>query len=449
MPSRSGVIDQCGRDDLALLRLLYVGNDGIPRGYVANADDVEGLLVDGMNLTEAMQSFTSFDELVPSGTFGPAGSVRLVPDPDTFRVLPYADRTAVMLCDMTTPDGTAWAGDPRSALKSFLDGIPYEPSAAFESEFYLLEETEEGEYEPFDRSVCFSANAMQSTNALLLELVDAFESMDLEFVTYYPEYGPGQQELVITHDRGLRAPDNYVLFRHIVHGIAHEHGLNATFVPKPFEDDAGSGCHIHVSLWDGDENVFYDESPSDAAYALSETGRQFVGGLLAHAPGLLALTAPTTLSYDRLKPDTWASAYSAWGIDNREAMVRVPFASRETPASSTRIEFKPADSTANPYLALLGILAAGFDGIDRELDPGEPLDRNPTSLSDAEREARGIVRYPETLGEALDALQDDDVLREAMGDLLHEAYLGVKRHHLSRATEASRDETIDRQLLSF
>lgn len=449
MPSRSDVVDRCTGDDLTLLRLVYVGNDGLPRGYVANADDAERLFADGMNLTEAMQSFTSFDQLVPTGPFGPAGSVRLVPDPETFRELPFADRTALMLCDLRTPDGEPWAADPRSALRSLLDARPYEPSTAFESEFYLLEPTDDGGYEPVDRSVCFSANAMQSTNTLLLELVDVLEAQGMEFVTYYPEYGPGQQELVIAHDRGLRSPDNYVRFRHTVHSIAHDRGLAATFLPKPFADASGSGCHLHLSLWDGDENVFYDGAAADASYPISETARQFAAGVLDHLEGLLALTAPTALSYDRLQPGSWSSAYACWGTDNREATVRVPFAGREAPDRSTRLEYKPADSTANPYLALLGLLAAGFDGIDRELDPGDPVDGDPAALDDADRASRGIRRYPETLDEALDALEGDDVLRSAMGDLLHEAYLAVKRHHLASAEEMDAVDVIERQRFAF
>ncbi|MEY7849584.1 gamma-glutamylputrescine synthetase [Natrarchaeobius sp. A-rgal3] len=438
MPSRADVVTRCTEGDIELVRLLYVGNDGVPRGYVVDAENVESTFVDGMNLTKGMQSFNALDHLSPSGPFGAVGSVRLIPDPTTFRELPYADRSAVMLCTMETIEGEVWEADPRSALLEFLETIDAVPSAAFESEFYLIEHTEDG-LEPLEESVCFSPNGMQTMNEFVLDLKGALESQGMEFVTYYPEYGPGQQEFVVKHDEGVRAADNHVLFKQTVKGVASNRGYRATFVPKPFEDAAGSGCHIHLSLWDDGANQFYDPDADDQSYPLSETARQFIGGLLEHAPALMALTAPTTLSYKRLRPHTWASAYTCWGIDNREAMVRVPFTGVEDPEAATRFEFKPADNTANPYLALLGLLAAGYDGIERELDPGEPLDTNPEALDEEERSERDIERLPETFGEALAALEENEVLADALGASLFESYVDVKRsqwnEYTGKATE--------------
>ncbi|WP_266081957.1 gamma-glutamylputrescine synthetase [Haladaptatus caseinilyticus] len=426
MSTHDEVIETCSSTDVELVRLLYVGNDGVPRGRVVDADQIESTLAGGINLSSAMQSFNSLDHLAPGGMFGAAGEVRMVPDPETFRVLPYADRAAVMLCDLYDLDQSPWNADPRNALTSFLDEIPYDVNAAFESEFYLTRESDDGEMIPFDQSVCFGADGMQNTNDIILDMTDALKAQDMDIVAYYPEYGPGQQELVVKHAPGLRAADNHVLYKQTINGVASNHGVDATFLPKPLPDAAGSGCHIHVSLWDDGENAFYDPD-SDGQYGLSETARHFIGGVLDHAPALVALTAATITSYRRLRPHMWASAFTCWGQDNREAIVRVPSSQWDDPSETTRLEFKPADNTANPYLAELGLLAAGMDGVQRKLDPGDPVNEDPAEMAPDERESRGIRRLPETLGEAITELAADDVLASAFGETLFQSYLEVKR----------------------
>jgi glutamine synthetase len=448
MPTDDDVKDVCASDAVSLVRLLYVGNDGVARGRVVDADRVESALADGINLSTAMQSFNSLDHLVPGGSFGAAGEVRLVPDPETFRVLPYADRAAVMLCDLYDLDRTPWDADPRSALASRLEDLPYDVSAAFESEFYLIRETDEGEMVPFDDSVCFGADGMQSANDIVLDMTDALKAQEMDIVAYYPEYGPGQQELVVEHAPGLQAADNHVLFKQTVKGVASNHGVDATFLPKPFPDAAGAGCHVHLSLWEDGENAFYDPD-SRGQYGLSETARHFVGGLLDHAPALVALTAATVTSYRRLRPHMWASAFTCWGQDNREAIVRVPSSQWDDPSRTTRLEFKPADNTANPYLAELGLLAAGMDGVERELDPGAPVNQDPAELSAAEREDRDIRRLPETMGEALDELEADDVLADALGETLFRSYVEVKRSQWEEFTGTVTDWELDEFTRAF
>jgi glutamine synthetase len=187
-------------------------------------------------------------------------------------------------------------------------------------------------------------------------------------------------------------------------------------------------------VWQDGENVLYDPE-AEGRYPLSDRGRHFVGGLLEHAPALVALTAPTVESYDRLAPGMWSSAYTCWGHDNREAAVRVPSVRADDPAATTRIEFKPSDNTNNPYLAQLGLLAAGIDGIDREIDPGEPLNRDPSGIDDDALADRGIERLPDSLAAALDALESDDVLAAALGEPLHRSYLEVKRSEWAQSTE--------------
>ena len=432
-----------------LIRLLFVNNSGVPRGRVLDAGDLKSIFENGGNLTKGMQSFNALDALVGGGTFGPVGEVRLVPDPETFTVLPYADRTAVMLCDMYELDGTPWDADPRSRLRAFLDNLAEDdlvPKAAFEGEYYLTREGEDGP-EPFDNSTCFAVDGMDSAHDIVLDTIDALKAQGLGLSNYYPEYGPGQQELVVEHDEGVAAADNHVLYKSTVRAVAEQHGVGATFAPQPFEGMPGSGCHVHLSLWRDSENAFATED--GGRYGLSEVGRQFVAGVLEHAPALVALTAPTVGSYDRLQPGMWASAFTAWGHDNREACVRIPSSDWHDRSETTRLEFKSCDNTANPYLALLGLLAAGMDGVERGLDPGEPLQQDPAALADDERADRRIERLPASLAEALDEFEDSDVLRDVLGETLHQSYLEVKRSEWDASTDEDGDWEADYLLRAF
>jgi glutamine synthetase len=436
MTSADEVLQRARAADIDLTRIVFVNNSGVARGRVVDADGLETALEGGVNVTRAMQSFNALDRLAPDGQYGPVGEVRIVPDPATFTELPYDDRAGLLLADLRDLDGEPWAAGPRARLGEYLDDLAadgYVPATAFESEYYLLRETEDG-VEPFDDSMCFSTAGMHSAHDVVLDTVDALEQQGMSLAVYYPEYGPGQQELVVEHGSGVTAPDNYVRFRETVAAVAGDHGLGATFRPKPFPELPGSGCHTHVSLWEDGENVLYDPA-ADGRYPLSERGRQFVGGVLEHAPALLALTAPTVESYDRLAPGMWSSAYVCWGRDNREAAVRVPSVEEAKPEATTRVEFKPVDNTINPYLVQFGLVAAGLDGIERELDPGEPLDRDPGALGDDERERRGIERFPTTLAEAVEALAADEVLRAAMGETLVDSYVQVKRSEWEQSTD--------------
>ena len=427
------VLQRADAADVELTRIVFVNNSGVPRGRVVDADGLGNALEEGVNVTQAMQSFNALDRLAPDGQYGPVGEVRVVPDPNTFTVLPYDDRAALLLADLRDLDGDPWVAGPRAQLREYLDGLAYEPATAFESEYYLLCETDDGT-EPFDDSTCFSTDGMRSAHDVILDTVDALEQQGMDLATYYPEYGPGQQELVIEHGRGVAAPDDYIRFKETVAAVARDHGLGATFRPKPFPQLPGSGCHVHFSLWADGENVLQDPS-GGGRYPLSERGRHVIGGILEHAPALLALTAPTVESYDRLAPGMWSSAYVCWGHDNREAAVRVPSVDTASPEATTRIEFKPVDNTCNPYLVQFGLLAAGLDGIERELDPGEPLDCDPGTLGEAERERRGYERFPTTLAEAVAALDENDTLRAAMGDTLVDSYVQVKESEWAQSTD--------------
>lgn len=446
MTAIDDVLHRVDADDIELVRLVFVNNSGVPRGRVVDSESLPGVLETGTNVTHAMQSFNALDRLAPEGRYGPAGEVRVVPDPETYTELPYADRAAIMLADLHDLDGEPWAAGPRAQLRAYLDDIGddgYVPRLSFESEFYYTRETDEGETVPFDDTTCFATGGMQSAHDVILDTVDALKAQGMGLSAYYPEYGPGQQELVVDHDDGVAASDSQILFKETVKAVADAHSVDASFRPTPFDGLPGNGCHVHLSVWQDGENVLYDPD-AEGRYPLSDAGRHFVGGLLEHAPALVALTAPTVESYNRLAPGMWASAYTCWGHDNREAMVRIPSVDTDSPEATTRVEFKPADNTTNPYLAQLGLLAAGFDGIERSLDPGEPLNRDPSGVDDADLLDRGIERLPESLPEALDALEADAVLADALGEPLHGSFLEVK---WSEWAQSSDDGDVDTDYL--
>jgi glutamine synthetase len=258
------------------------------------------------------------------------------------------------------------------------------------------------------------------------DMVAALEQQGIAIDVYYPELGHGQHELPIRHTAALRAADNQIWLRETVRGVAHQHGLVASLAAKPLPEQAGNSAHIHWSLWDpgAETNLLYDAGDD---YRLSKMAYHFVAGVLAHLPGLLALTAPSYNSYRRLQPHFWSSAYTSWGPDNREASVRVASGLFGMEAESVNLELKPCDPSNNPYLALGGLLAAGLDGVARELEPGQVSLVDPANLSAEERAARGIERYPTTQAAALDALERDELLIEALGAELAGSYLAVKR----------------------
>jgi glutamine synthetase len=429
------ILARCRDAKVQLVRFLYCGNDGVIRGKACHAEFLASYLESGIALTVAMQSFNMLDQLVPEGTFGPVGEVRLVPDVDTFALLPYAPRTARLFCDLVTLDGDPWGPCPRSFLGRMNErarGHGLVLKAAFENEFVLARKDGD-RYVPLDRSPCFSTIGFDSAAPVVADIVDALSAQGVHPEQYYPELGPGQQELPVRFADALRAADNQLTVRDTVRAVTARHGLVASFAPKPFADQAGNSAHIHFSLWrisDG-KNHFHDPG---GRYGLSDAAAAFMAGILAHAPALLALTAASVNSYRRLQPRFWCSAYTAWGPDNKEVTLRVPSTRRGLEMESTNVEFKPCDPSCNPYLALGGLLAAGLDGLERKLAAGPPVLVDPDSLSEGERERLGIRRYPTSLAEALDALERDEVLRAALGDALAREYLIVKRSEVRAFT---------------
>lgn len=429
MSTQEQVVTAAHAADVRLIRFLYCDNGCTIRGKLAHIDNLAAKMESGIGLTVAMQAMNMLDQLQPVEGMGPVGEIRLVPDPASFVVLPYAPHSAAMMCDMLTLDRQPWAACPRSFLKRMIARAAdhgFTIQASLENEFSLFRTDDDGRYIPIDTGLCFSSIAMTAAAEVMDDMVAAFEEQDIPIEAYYPELGHGQHELPIRYAPALRAADNQIWFRETVRNVAQQHNMVASLAPKPMPDQAGNGCHIHWSVWDleGKQNLMYD---AQDRYQLSKLGYQFVAGVLDHLPGLLALTAPSYNSYRRLQPHFWSSAYTAWGPDNREAGVRVASGLWGQEVNSVNVELKGSDPSNNPYLALGGLIAAGLDGVKRELDPGDPTLIDPGNLSDKERAALGIKRYPTTQAEALDALEQDQLLMDALGPELSKAYIAVKR----------------------
>ena len=420
-------------EDVRFVRFLYCDTSGIIRGKAVHVDKLLERVRGGIGLTVAVSAMNMLDQLQPLGDQGPVGEVRLVPDVDTYTQLPYAPNSAAMIANLVTLDREPWAVCPRAFLQRMIEraqGVGVAIEAAFEPEWTLAVRKDDGSCVPADQSLCFSSIGWETSVNVINDIANSLEHQGMPVEQFYPELGHGQQELSIRHAAALRAADNHVRYRDTVRAVARNHGFVASHAPKPFADHAGNGCHIHLSIWDptGARNLMaVDEEPN----TLSAFGRSWIAGVLRHLPGLVALTAASYNSYRRLQPHTWSSAFSCWGPDNREAAVRIASVLWDEAKPSINMELKPSDSSNNPYLALGALIAAGVDGIEHELDPGDPVTVDPGVLSEGDRARLGIRRLPENLAAALDELERDDVLMGALGEPLSRTYLTVKRSEVA------------------
>lgn len=415
---------------VSLIRFEYCDVSGVARTKTVSVESLASKLVEGVGLTRAQMAINLLEQVVDVEGMEPVGEIRLVPDPDTFTALPWSPGSASVLCDQHDHDRRDWGACPRSYLKSVIEraaerGITV--MASFENEYYLAREVE-GRYQPFDytdHAPVYSVIGQDLYAQILIETMDALRAQGMQPEQAINEYGGGQVEIAIRYSDALRAADNQMKFRDTARGVALRHGLFASFAPKPFVDQIGSGAHIHFSLWGPDgRNLLYD--PADDR-GLSATGRHFIGGVTAHLPALLALTVPSWNSHRRLQPSSWASNTVSWGFDNRECAVRVASSFYGREEESFNLELKASDASANPYLALGGLIMAGLDGIERGLEPGDPCEHDPARLSAEDRERCGVRDLPASMGAALDELEADEVLLPSMNDLLARCYLAVRR----------------------
>lgn len=391
-------------------------------------EGILGVLARGGIFARANLNFTIDDQQVASPHFGAdSGDFFAVPDPTTFAQLPYRPGIGRVLSYLHTEDGALWEGCPRGRLAAQIVALAergFAARVAFEPEFTLFRQTPAGGYEPADTHAMYSVDRIATHHELLAQMEEALTAQGVRVVQLGSEYGQGQVEINLAHESPVKAADDLLTFRETVKTLARDAGLVASFMPKPFTASAGNGVHLHLSLWDRD--AMTSRSNGDRPLGLSADLTHFMAGVLVHARALCGISAPTVNSYKRLQPASWAPAHVAYAGGNRAALVRVPGSSRR------RIEFRAGDHTANPYLALTALLAAGLDGLDRQLDPGPPAEGDLGHLSPAALAGQGVTFLPRSAGEALDAVEADNVVMAALGPVCGPEFLRVKRDELAR-----------------
>jgi glutamine synthetase len=416
-----------------------VKNVSVPADQAEKAF-TEGIYFDGSSI----EGFVRIQE----------SDMRLMPDPTTFAVLPWRNSEEVtsarLICDVIdTTTGEPFSGDPRRVLKNALERAKehgYTVNAGPEPEFFLFEEDEDGAATTttHDSGGYFDLAPKDLASDVRGDIIYGLEEMGFEVEASHHEVAEGQHEIDFKYDDGLTTADNIATFRSAVRAIAAQHDLHATFMPKPIAHINGSGMHTHISLFTEDgENVFHDESDE---FDLSETAYGFLAGILEHAPAISAVTNPNVNSYKRLVPGYEAPIYIAWSDVNRSALVRKPAA--RIPAAS-RIEFRVPDPSCNPYLALAVMIHAGLDGVENDLECPDPVRENIYDFDEAKREEYGIDTLPGNLGEAIDALEADEVVMSALGPHVSETFVEAKRQEYGEFIAEVSEWELDRYLETF
>jgi glutamine synthetase len=352
----------------------------------------------------------------------------LYPDLNTWVVFPWTaekGKVARLICDIYTPEGKPFEGDPRNNLRRVLKEMEDLGFTNFnlgpEPEFFLFKLDQKGEptLELNDQGGYFDLAPTDLGENCRRDIVLELEEMGFEIEASHHEVAPGQHEIDFKYADALTACDQIQTFKLVVKTIARKHGLHATFMPKPLFGVNGSGMHCNLSLFKNGQNAFYEPSGN---LELSDTARQFIAGILKHAPAFTAVTNPTVNSFKRLVPGYEAPCYVAWSARNRSPLIRIP-ASR---GLSTRVEVRSVDPAANPYLAMAVLLKAGLDGIKNKLTPPAPVDRNIYVMSKEERIEEGIIDLPATLAQALDQLKADEVIVSGLGEHIFEHFVEAK-----------------------
>lgn len=424
MSERDDKIDQIVKtveeNGSKFLRCQFVDIHGLPKNVAISLkkpSDVETVIEDGVLFDgSSIEGFVGIND----------SDLALQPDIDTFSTLPWRPDehgACRFICNVCNTDGTPFEGDPRGVLRKSLklaDDKGYQFNMGPEPEFFIIDHDEEGNLIPADNAEYFDVEPLDQGNDIRREIVLGLEKLDFNIEVSHHEVANGQHEVDFRFDDALKTADAVVTFKQAIKALVDNLGYQVTFMPKPFFGINGSGMHCNQSLFKDGKNIFYDP---DTETQLSQEALYFIGGLLKHAKALSAILSPTINSYKRLVPGYEAPCYIAYGLKNRSTLLRIP-ASR---GLGTRIECRSADPSCNPYLAFAVLLEAGLDGLNNKIDPGEPTEFNAFALSPDELAAKGIDTLPTSLWEAYHALEEDDVVQNALGDYVYNQFYNIKR----------------------
>ena len=432
------------------VRLVWTDLNGVARGITMPGDEAAHSIEEGVGFANGIAEMTLEPGLLTDPEYGSeAGDMMAVPDVDSVTPVEWADDTATVFTELTNVDGSRFDLCSRSALRSVLDDLEsegYRACVGVETEFSLLRPDDEGGWVPFNDRCSYDLDALDMGSELIRDWMSAMETAGTNVLGVHQESQPGQYEINIKYGDALASADTIMFLRHMLKSVSRQHGHKASLMPRPHSGEDANGMHLHLSLWNHDrsENKFESDTGdiqfpagthSAGKSGLSKTGRHFVGGLLEHMKALTAICAPTVNSYKRLLPGIWAPVNIAWGPDNRSTVLRLP----PELGSATRIEHRVPDSACNPYLGIAASYAAGLDGIRNEIDPGEPTIKN---AYHEEYES-----LPRTLWEALEYLEDDEVIADSLGSTLVEEFIQLKRDEFNRSmdhvSEWEHDEYLD------
>ncbi|MBW6517613.1 MAG: type I glutamate--ammonia ligase [ANME-2 cluster archaeon] len=418
MTSNEDILKKIKEKDVRFVRLQFVDIQGIVKNVAIPVSQIEKAMGHGISFDgSSVEGFVRIEE----------SDMVLKPDLNTFQLLPWRNNggsIARMICDVYQPGGEPFQGDPRYVLRRVIEdaaSLGFKMNTGPELEFFLFEKHEgRATTIPHDNAGYFDFGPVDLAENIRREIVIALEGMGFEIEASHHEVASGQHEIDFKYGDALITADNVLTFKYVTRTIANNMGLHATFMPKPLFGENGSGMHVNISLFKDGKNAFYDP---DNEHGISDILKYFIGGVLKHINAITAVTNPTVNSYKRLVPGYEAPVYVSWSGANRSSLIRIPAAR----GSSTRIELRSPDPSCNPYLAFAVILSAGLDGIRNQIDPGEPVGDNIYEMDEKEREHRNIRSLPGTLRDALNELEQDEIIMNALGSHVLNNFLRLGR----------------------
>jgi len=417
--ARKDVLKRVEKDGVESVLLWFTDIEGHLKSFAITPGELEGALDDGMGFDGS--SITGFNAIEESDMVA-------IPVPDTFQLMPWQEgetKVGRMICDVVTPDGEPYEGDPRYVLRRALERMRSMGFDTFnvgpELEYFLFRSS--AGTETLDEGGYFAMTTLDAATELRNDTIKALEGMGIPIEYHHHEVGQSQHEIDMHFAPALEMADHTITYRLIVKEIAAKNGCYATFMPKPIFGENGSGMHTHQSLFREERNAFFD---ADDQWHLSDTGKAFIAGQLRHAREIAGVFAQWVNSYKRLVPGYEAPVYVAWSQRNRSALIRIPLY-KPGSEQGTRAEIRCPDPACNPYLTFACLLQAGLEGIEQGYELPDPMETNLYHLTPDQREERGITALPETLGEAIDELAHSDLARKALGPHIFDRYVELKR----------------------